>query len=866
MQETPQVSEASGGGDSNVTPIVSKQPMFKFSSTDDANFSFGASSKKQGEQKPKKREKKTSKSGNTDFEALTKKHIRPLIELNDEINKLTAKENAINSTRIVVAGDQSHGKTSLLEALSGVDLPRGEGIQTRVPLVLKLRDSDGLFKDEYALIKIESSDSDPERIALDEIGDKVQDYTERAAGEGKDVRDSPIELKIFRRNQADLTLVDLPGITRVALSDQAGGDGKKLENLIIGMCRRYMAPKESILLNVVSAMVDFTTSASLQLSRELDPDGERTMLCVTKVDQHRETGLHEKIQSAMDMMDLPEDNVFAVRNRSQKENNENVPLDEVRRLEMAELQRALEDEDVDYGLGVAALSQRLVKVQHDQIIQTLPKTREAIVNQISDLEDNLEKYGDPIGDAASCRAKSVQHIDEIVGQLQGEVAGRATPAFQNNLGSCEGGRVEITLTVERWSEVRKSKVPFISKKKSMRKFVFGLSIYPSNPVKDKPEEKGVSAYLTVTAPPGLPVKEMIVSFSVSTSSASKPVEMCCDKDFGESVTGKDGHAWGWKTFLSSEQADNIKASAVFTLTADVNELVLGSSLSSCEAETLPLCTHLANLNDDLATNVDYLYSNQHFFSETFRESIAREVSVSRGGIGLPGAVAPHVPVNVIRSMLRELPFVVTGHRNDVFGACNETTQGTISEFVDAGRYPKLSKLLVEESAGILATHHANLMELHLYILEWEETINSSNHYFMDTVQSIRSSIFDEDAEKPAYLNDLTPKSIKAMSNEDQKLVDMQIEIFAYWKLMKKRFVDNIIQSTHSELVSKPFNKIMKPALLDAVFQSGDQEIVLLLSPEEATVRKRAKLEKRLKKLKEAHAKMNEIKELAPYSL
>lgn len=50
---------------------------------------------------------------------LTKEHVRPLIELNDLINKLTEQEREINSTRIVVDGDQSHGKSSLLEALSG---------------------------------------------------------------------------------------------------------------------------------------------------------------------------------------------------------------------------------------------------------------------------------------------------------------------------------------------------------------------------------------------------------------------------------------------------------------------------------------------------------------------------------------------------------------------------------------------------------------------------------------------------------------------------------------------------------------------------------------------------------------------------
>jgi interferon-induced GTP-binding protein Mx1 len=299
----------------------------------------------------------------TEFESLTKELLRPLVELNDHINNLTSKENKINSTRIVVAGDQSHGKTSLLEALSGIDLPRGEGIQTRVPLILQLRAA--ASGDEYATIRLESSSSEDEaeRISFCDIGSKVREYTQKAAGDGKDIRDESIEPKIYRIDQDDLTLVDLPGITRVALNDQAGGDGHKLEKMILDMCKKYMAPEQSILLNVVSAMVDFSTSASLQLSRELDPTGDRTMICVTKVDQHKEDGLSDKIHSAIDMMKLDPEHVFAVRNRSQKEKYDQVPLKEVRDLEKRILGKISQDCDVGYGLGVGSLSKQLVKIQ-----------------------------------------------------------------------------------------------------------------------------------------------------------------------------------------------------------------------------------------------------------------------------------------------------------------------------------------------------------------------------------------------------------------------------------------------------------------------------------------------------------------------
>ena len=151
----------------------------------------------------------------------------------------------------------------LIKALSGVNLPRGEGIQTRFPLVLQLCVAVEGEEDEHRFIWIESLDADPERIGLDEISENFREYMALPAGEGKDVRDFLIEMKIYWQYQDNMMLMDLPRITRVALSDQEGVGGNKLEAIILGMRRRYMRPKQSIVLKTFSAMVDLSTSASL---------------------------------------------------------------------------------------------------------------------------------------------------------------------------------------------------------------------------------------------------------------------------------------------------------------------------------------------------------------------------------------------------------------------------------------------------------------------------------------------------------------------------------------------------------------------------------------------------------------------------
>ena len=97
--------------------------------------------------------------------------------------------------------------------------------------------------------------------------------------------------------------------------------------------------------------------------------------------------------------------------------------------------------------------------------------------------------------------------------------------------------------------------------------------------------------------------------------------------------------------------------------------------------------------------------------------------------------------------------------------------------------------------------------------------------------------------------------IKKMSNEDQRIVDMQIEIFAYWKLMKKRLIDYVIMSTQSELVSKPFSKMLKPTLMEVTMAQGDDEIIRLLDSDPQIVKERRDAMGRLDLLQEAQEEL-----------
>ena len=101
------------------------------------------------------------------------------------------------------------GKSSVLEALSGIELPRGQNICTRCPLELRMKNTTA---NEYATIRCDGVD-EIELNDFAQISSQVITCTNKLAGTNLGVSSSPIYLTVYKKDiQADLTLIDLPGI------------------------------------------------------------------------------------------------------------------------------------------------------------------------------------------------------------------------------------------------------------------------------------------------------------------------------------------------------------------------------------------------------------------------------------------------------------------------------------------------------------------------------------------------------------------------------------------------------------------------------------------------------------------------------
>ena len=137
---------------------------------------------------------------------------------------------SIDLPQLVVVGSQSSGKSSVLENIVGRDfLPRGSGIVTRRPLVLQLYST--IKKNVSNLINKEKENIGEEWGEFSHLpGQKFTDFsmireeisreTDRVSGKNKGITNKSINLKIFSPHVLNLTLVDLPGITKVPTGDQ----------------------------------------------------------------------------------------------------------------------------------------------------------------------------------------------------------------------------------------------------------------------------------------------------------------------------------------------------------------------------------------------------------------------------------------------------------------------------------------------------------------------------------------------------------------------------------------------------------------------------------------------------------------------
>uniref|UniRef100_A0A383ZCI9 Interferon-induced GTP-binding protein Mx1 n=1 Tax=Balaenoptera acutorostrata scammoni TaxID=310752 RepID=A0A383ZCI9_BALAS len=345
--------------------------------------------------------------------------VRPCIDLIDSLRALGVEQD-LALPAIAVIGDQSSGKSSVLEALSGVALPRGSGIVTRCPLVLKLKK---LVNEDEWKGKVSFRDKETEISDASQVEKEISEAQVAIAGEGTGISHELISLEVSSPHVPDLTLIDLPGITRIAVGNQPADIEYQIKSLI----RKYILKQETINLVVVPANVDIATTEALRMAQEVDPQGDRTIGILTKPDLV-DKGTEDKVVDVVrNLVFHLKKGYMIVKCRGQQDIQHQLSLTKALQKEQDFFENHAHFRDLleEGRATVPCLAERLTSELITHICKSLPLLENQIKESHQRITEELQKYGVDIPEDESGKMFFlIDKIDafnkEITNKIEGE--------------------------------------------------------------------------------------------------------------------------------------------------------------------------------------------------------------------------------------------------------------------------------------------------------------------------------------------------------------------------------------------------------------------------------------------------------------
>ncbi|KAK6357766.1 hypothetical protein TWF718_002072 [Orbilia javanica] len=346
----------------------------------------------------------------------TEEHRRLL----DKIDKLRALgvNKILALPQLVVTGDQSSGKSSVLEALTGLPLPRSSGLCTRFateiclrrspyrkPVIVKIKPAAGrrsISSEEQAQIDAFRKVIPEEELTAErflEILNQASDVMgvprpgqrpERPAPSQRAFSDHLLSLELSGPQHAQFSVIDLPGLIRSVANQKRRDDIE----LIKKMNLKYIEDKRSIVLAVLSANVDAANQEVLQLAKDIEDKGRKTLGILTKPDRVEVGSESEVIRTARNQTYRLGLGYFVVRNRGSSEM-------ELSGEDRDSLERSFFAQEVPWNtlpkdrVGIQSLKEFLGKLIYEQIRNDLPQLQSEIEGHIKKIRVDLKKIGNP---------------------------------------------------------------------------------------------------------------------------------------------------------------------------------------------------------------------------------------------------------------------------------------------------------------------------------------------------------------------------------------------------------------------------------------------------------------------------------------
>jgi GTPase SAR1 family protein len=220
---------------------------------------------------------------------------RRILETVSQVRKC-GLDSILSLPQLVVCGDQSAGKSSVLEALTGVPFPRNDNTCTRFATEIILRRAD--LKSLTIKIIPDTARSASEKSTIGAFRESITDFDElprimNLAMAVMGIASSPetelkprafardvLSIEISGPKEPQLTLVDIPGL----IATSSRGITKADVDMVTEITDHYIAQQRTICLAVVSATNDYSNQKILEKVRDVDPKGDRTLGIITKPD------------------------------------------------------------------------------------------------------------------------------------------------------------------------------------------------------------------------------------------------------------------------------------------------------------------------------------------------------------------------------------------------------------------------------------------------------------------------------------------------------------------------------------------------------------------------------------------------------
>ncbi|KAF8805202.1 hypothetical protein BYT27DRAFT_7258310 [Phlegmacium glaucopus] len=375
----------------------------------------------------------------------------------DLINRMhnTGVQIDMDLPQIAVIGQQSAGKSSVIEAISGITLPRSSGTCTRCPTECRLSRSQSPWK---CVVSLRFTSSSHGRVRNETFGPVIYDKgqveerirraqrailnpskpSQQFLTDSEDVQQSEktfsedcVSLQISGPDVADLSFCDLPGLISTVSSSRGGtGDISLVQNLVTS----YIKKPSCIILLTITCETDFENQGANHLTKVHDPNGNRTVGVLTKPDRIPAGEAENWLSFIRSERELLTNGWYAVKQPGSKAIESGITWEQAREEEdrFFATEPGWSDLDTIYQkyLRTTNLVARLSEILSDLISKRLPEIQKELDKSISETREHLNKLpkppsSDPVNEICSMiynftsdLARHVEGVPEKDGLLQ----------------------------------------------------------------------------------------------------------------------------------------------------------------------------------------------------------------------------------------------------------------------------------------------------------------------------------------------------------------------------------------------------------------------------------------------------------------